>query len=280
MVELGKHHELMIVKELPFGDYLEANGNEILLPIKDVPAGAKPGDVIRVFIYKDSDARPIATTKEPLITLDGFASLEVKDVNKFGAFLDWGIENQLLLPFREQVGLVAKGVRCIVRLYLDRVSDRLAATMKVEKFLEKNADDLIHEGDEVDLLVYEETGLGYKAIVNGRFSGIIYRTDIFSKVGTGDSIRGFIAKIREDRKIDLTLRRSGIDELAICAEKIIYELKNAGGFLPINDSSEPEDIQKALQMSKKSFKRAIGMLYKDKKLNITENGIRIIKKAK
>jgi predicted RNA-binding protein (virulence factor B family) len=276
MVEIGQYHVLRVIKELSFGAYLDADGTEILLPKKDIPENMNIGDSLKVFVYKDSEARPVATTRKPKITLNHFASLKVTDINKYGAFLEWGIENELLMPFREKPQFLSPGDHVVVMLYLDRVSGRLAATSRVERHLRKIADESLQEGDEADLLVYEKTNMGYKAIVNQMFTGVIYNTDIFQKVEIGDLLKGYIARLREDGKIDLTLRRAGLDELSSSKEKILAKLAVNKGFLPLHDKSGPEEIKKALEVSKKTFKRSIGMLYKEKKIEITDFGIKLI----
>ncbi len=277
MVEIGKYHNLRVVKELSFGVYLDAGDSEILLPKKYLPAGLKIGDILKVFIYKDSENRPIATTLKPKILLNEFAFLEVKDINKYGAFLDWGIENELLLPYSEQPKDIQKGKRYVVMLYLDRITERLVATARIEKHLIKiispDMQDSLKEGDKVNLLVHGSTDLGYKTIINQKYSGIIYENDIYQKISIGESLPGYIKTIREDGKIDVTLRKTGLDELKEGKLKIIKNLKENNGFIPLNDESSPEEIKNRLNMSKKSFKRAAGMLYKEGLIDIKKDGI-------
>ncbi len=277
-----------MVKKVDFGVYLAAGEgeeySEILLPKKDVPAGLNNGDFIDVFIYKDSENRPIATTRKPFIRLNDFASLEVKDINKYGAFLDWGIENQLLLPFREQPESLSAGEKVAVMLYFDRVSGRLAATSRIEKFLKKT---ILPEdktppaaGDSVGLLIYDKTEIGYKAVIfspktETRYSGIIYSNDVFQHIKPGDTVKGYIKTVRSDGKIDLTLRKTGIRELESAGRKILNALEKAGGFLAVSDDSPPEVIKKSLEMSRKSFKKAAGMLYRDRMIQLEKGGIRL-----
>lgn len=289
MIEIGKYSRLKTVKKTDFGIYLDAGEretySEILLPKKYVPKDLKIGEFIDAFIYKDSQNRPIATTQKPKILLNDFASLEVRDINKYGAFLDWGIDNQLLLPFREQPESLKAGEKVTVMMYLDRVSDRLVATSRLDKFLHKTLKpediELFNKGDSVKLLIYERTDIGFKAVIisdkiEHKYSGILYHSDVFQRIKPGDEIKGFIKTIRDDGKIDLTLRKTGLDEIAACREKILRTLKNTGGYLSLNDDSSPEDIKKLLEMSKKSFKKAIGMLYKDKLIIIEKHGIKLL----
>jgi uncharacterized protein len=232
---------------------------------------------MEVFVYKDSENRPVATTQKPLLTLNEFACLEVKDVNKYGAFLEWGIENQLLVPFREQPLRMGAGMKYVVKLYLDPVSDRLAATARVEKHLINRVEnpEELKDGQEVTLLIYDRWQLGYKAIINQKYSGVLYDSDTFQNVKIGDSLTGFIKKIREDGKIDLTLRKSGPEERNASRDKVLQMLKDNEGFIPYNDDSSPEEIQQFLQMSKKSFKKAVGVLYKEGLIEISEKGLRL-----
>lgn len=294
MIEVGKYYTLVVKKAVDFGIYLDASHlseggaySEILLPKREVPQGVKPGEALQVFLYKDSQGRPIATTRVPKIQLGEFACLEVMDVNKYGAFLDWGVENQLLLPFREQPIEVKPGDKIVVYLYLDDVSDRLVATARTEMYLEKLLlpDDrqAIVEGTPVKLMPYEKTDLGYKAILwndktSRKYISMLYQNDIFKQFNIGDTLDGFVKTVREDKKIDVTLRLSGVDELVICKERIIEILRENGAFLPLNDDSSPESIREKLEMSKKSFKKAAGMLLKEGRIEFTDDpapGIRL-----
>jgi uncharacterized protein len=277
MADIGKYNRMKIVKELDFGMYLEDGLGEILLPKKYIPKGTKIGDWLEVFVYKDSENRPIATTQKPMIALNGFAFLEVKDVNKYGAFLDWGIDNQLLVPFREQPLRMGAGRKYVVMLYLDAVSDRLAATARLDRHLQSKVENPEEwkQGQEEDLLIYDRWNLGFKAIINQKYSGMLYDSDIFQHIKIGDSVKGFIKKIREDGKIDLTLRKIGPEERNMNRDKLLQMLQDSKGFIPLNDDSSPDEIQKILQMSKKSFKKAAGVLYKAGLIEITDKGIKL-----
>lgn len=276
MVPIGKYNDMKINKILNFGAYLDAGDtDEILLPLHKLPENAESGDVIRVFVYKDSENRPIATTDHPKIQLNQFAFLEVKDVNKYGAFLDWGIENQLLVPFREQKEEMEAGKRYVVMMYLDRISDRLVATTKVDKHLESQPEEM-EEGQEVDVLVYDETDLGYNVIVDHKYQGLVYGNEVFHEVNIGDEYPGYVKKIRDDGNIDISLRKTGIEGLQDNSKRIYQALRESHGFLPLNDKSSPNAIRDILQMSKKTFKRSIGMLYKQRIIEITDDGIRLV----
>lgn len=276
MVPIGEFSELKIVKILSFGAYLDAGEeDEILLPIRRVPKDAQPGDVLRVFIYKDSENRPIATTSEPKITLNRFANLEVKDVNKYGAFLEWGVENQLMVPYREQREPMQTGKRYVVMLYHDRVSDRLAATSKLDKHLQLHNGELT-VGQEVTALIYAETDLGYNAVVDQRFQGLIYGNEVYQPLRIGNALTAYVKTLREDGGIDLTVNKPGLEGLVDHSERIYQALQQSHGFLPLNDDSSPDAIRDILHMSKKSFKRAVGILYKERKIEIADDGIRLI----
>lgn len=234
MVNLGEYNELEVVKQLDFGVYLRAGDVEILMPTKWVPAGTQIGDKLSVFVFRDSDDRLIATTVTPFATANTFAFLEVKQSNNFGAFLDWGMDKDLLVPFREQPMKLEQGKSYVVYVYVDKTTNRLAASVKLNRFIQKD-DVTVMDGDMVDLLVYSETPLGYNAIINNTYSGLIYKNEIFEAIRIGDKLKGFVKHVREDNKIDLSLQKKGfelVDEVKWRIEKI---LKENGGTLPLND---------------------------------------------
>jgi predicted RNA-binding protein (virulence factor B family) len=276
MIEIGKYNTLTVEKLVDFGIYLTDGTDSILLPKKWVLRDMLPGKEVEVFIYKDNEERPIATTLKPYATVGEFACLKVKDLNELGAFMDWGIEKDIFVPYREQATEMQAGRRYVVYIFVDSVTDRVVASSKLSKFI--NQDDIdVKELDEVEILVSKKTDLGYEAIINGKLKGLIYENEIFSPIQVGDIRSAFIKKIREDNKIDLSLqaRDFGISDDA--KTKILEVLEQRNGFLALNDESEPEDIKEQLHMSKKSFKKAIGGLFKDKKIRITEKGIELIK---
>jgi predicted RNA-binding protein (virulence factor B family) len=276
MIEIGKYNTLTVEKLVDFGIYLTDGTDSILLPKKWVLRDMLPGKEVEVFIYKDNEERPIATTLKPYATVGEFACLKVKDLNELGAFMDWGIEKDIFVPYREQATEMQAGRRYVVYIFVDSVTDRVVASSKLSKFI--NQDDIdVKELDEVEILVSKKTDLGYEAIINGKLKGLIYENEIFSPIQVGDIRSAFIKKIREDNKIDLSLqaRDFGISDDA--KTKILEVLEQRNGFLALNDESEPDDIKEQLHMSKKSFKKAIGGLFKDKKIRITEKGIELIK---
>lgn len=274
MLRIGNYNELEIIKEVDFGVYLLSGEDEILLPKKYVPEGVKVGDKINVFIYRDSEDRLIATTLKPKAVVGEFAYLRVKDVNNVGAFLDCGLEKDLFVPHSQQKVKMEKDKRYVVRVYLDDVSKRILASSKLNKYF---ADDItdIKEGDEVDLLVYKYTEIGAGVIINNKYTGMVYKSDIYQSLTTGDKLKGYIFKIREDGKIDVTIRKIGFKKIVDSRDKILDALKENGGFLPLTDKSTPETIERTLEMSKGVFKKAIGNLYKERKIEILEYGIKL-----
>jgi len=272
---VGDYNELEVVKFVDFGLYLRAGYREILLPKREIPPGTTVGEILTVFIYKDSENRLIATTAKPKIRIHECAYLEVKEVNNYGAFLDWGISNQLLVPYREQPLPMKAGEKYMVYLYLDEVSDRLVATMRVEKHLMKNPIHLA-EKEEVDLYIYQKTPIGYKAIINQQNIGLLYESELDRKVKVGQQLTGYVSKIREDLKIDLTLKKPGFERVLSHQDFILGELKKHKNFLPLHDKSSPDEIRELLKMSKSDFKKSIGILYKQKKILIKEDGIYLL----
>ncbi|MFV8224439.1 S1 RNA-binding domain-containing protein [Christiangramia aquimixticola] len=273
MIQLGEFHDLIIIRESEHGIYLENDeGDEVLLPNKYVPETWMVHDKIKVFVYLDHEERPVATTLTPKIKLDQFGKLMCVEVSKFGAFLDWGLEKHLFVPFKEQVIPMQKGQEYLVFCYLDLETQRLAASSKVHAFLD-NSELTVEPFEEVDLLISNETDLGFNAIINQLHLGLIYHDEVFKKLKIGDSVKGFIKKIREDNKIDLMLQRPGYRSIEPNAQKILDKLEASGGFIDLTDKSNPDDIKNRLQMSKKSFKKAIGNLYKNRQIEIKEDGI-------
>ncbi len=276
MVEVGKYNELEVLKELDFGIYLGDGTVEILMPTKWIPKETKIGDVLNVFVFRDSSDRLIATTVQPYAIAEEFAFLEVQQVNSFGAFLDWGMEKNLLVPFAEQSQKLEEGKSYVVYVYVDKASNRVVASTKLNKFIERENIEL-QAGDIVDLLIYSETDKGLNAIINNSYVGLIYRNEIFDNVRIGDKIKGYVKQIREDNKIDLSLQKSGFELVDDVKWKILNLLKQKNGFLPLHDNSSPEEIKSALQISKKAFKKAVGTLYKEQLVKLTDKGVQLIK---
>jgi uncharacterized protein len=276
MAEIGKVNRLKVLKELNFGLYLDGGEHgEILIPVRYVPKGTKIGDEIDVFIYYDSEDRIIATTETPFAMVDEFALLKVVSVNAIGAFLDWGLSKDLLVPFREQKQTMQEDRWYMVKVYFDKNSKRIAASAKLDSFLDNLPPDY-KEGQEVDLIICNETDLGYKAIVNKLHWGMLYKSEIFQTLERGQRIRGFIKKVREDEKIDLSLTKPGYAKVDDISGKILEYLRNNNGFMSITDKSSPETIYSIFFISKKAFKMAIGGLYRKRYISLENNGIRLI----
>ena len=273
MIELGQYNLLTANRKTEHGYYLVDDKNEeVLLPNKYVPEYLSEGEQIDVFVYLDSEERLIATNLAPKIKLYEYSYLKVVDVNDFGAYLDWGLEKDLFCPFREQNKEMKVGESYVVYMYLDGRTDRLVASGNYSKFLE-NEEIKLNEGEEVDLLICEKTDLGYNAIINSTYLGLIYENEIFKAIDIGDKIKGFVKCVREDDKIDLSLQKQGYENVEPNANMILKSLKKNDGFLPLNDKSSPEEIKKTLEISKKVFKKAIGSLYKDRVIRIETDGI-------
>lgn len=277
MIEIGKYNTLEVIKETDFGIYVGDEVEEILMPTKWVPEGTEVGDMIEVFIYNDSEDRMIATTMVPKITLNTFAFLEARQVTSIGAFMDWGLHKDLLVPFKEQLIRMEAGKSYMVYMYLDEVTDRLVGSSHVNKFVEKESIDL-EVGQEVSLLIYQDTDLGYKAIIDNKYQGLVYRNEIFSDVAVGMATTGYVKTIREDNKIDVSLQKVGFEAIGEFAEKIMETLKQSDGTLALHDKSSPEEIHSKLKMSKKNFKKAVGTLYKQRLVDITDAGIQLMGK--
>ena len=260
-MNLGDYNELEVARAVDFGLYLTSDDGDLLLPGKYVPAGTEIGDRLRVFVYRDSEDRLIATTLEPYAVVGQFATLSVRDVSTVGAFLDWGLEKDLLVPYRNLLRPLRPGDRATVFVYLDETTDRLVASAKWEQFLSDQPYPG-RAGDPAALLIADETDLGYKAIVDGTHQGLLYQNEVFKPLRLGDVHAGYVRQIRPDGKLDLTLQRPGYDEALAAADILLEALRQANGTLPLSDKSEPDDIYRRLGMSKKVFKKALGGLYK------------------
>ncbi|MGN0374136.1 MAG: S1 RNA-binding domain-containing protein [Butyrivibrio sp.] len=271
MIELGKKQPLMVVNKTEFGVYLGNKDEKVLLPAKYADGELEPGDSVTVFVYRDSMDRLIATTLEPLITLGKVASLKVKQVNRIGAFLDWGLEKDLLLPFKEQTVKVSEGRKYPVALYVDK-SGRLCATMKIYNYL--RTDHSYSKGDTVRGTAYEKIDrFGMFVAVDDMYQGLIPNKELYGNLGVGDEIKATISRVHEDGKIELALRAPAYLQLDADCIRIYDALKRSGGNLPYNDQSRPEEIKAEFDMSKAAFKRACGHLLKEGKIQITDTGI-------
>ena len=278
MITIGKTYKLKAVKKLDFGVYLDAEDlYEVLLPKRYVPRDLEMGDEIEVFLYLDSEDRPIATTEIPKIQLGEFAYLPVVDVNNTGAFLDWGLMKDLFVPYGEQHRPMEVGSSYIVYLYLDKIKGRLTASSKIDKFLDDEKPHDFTPQQAVKLLIANSTDLGYKAIINNSHWGVLFENEVHQRLSFGQSIDGFIKHVRPDGKIDLSLQ--GGKETRDKYERLILTYLNQhGGFAQVHDKSDPKLISDLFGMSKKAFKKAIGGLYKQKIINIEKDGINLVKK--
>lgn len=275
MAILGKVNPLKVVKVVDFGVYLDGGSDgEILLPKRYVPEVCEIGDTVSVFIYNDSEDRLIATTEKPYVMVGEFAALEVVEVNEVGAFLDWGLLKNLMVPFREQKLKMEEGRRYPVFVFVDFDSKRITASAKIEKFVDESKPEL-EVGQEVDLLIYKKTDMGWKAVVNQQYTGVLYDNEIFQEIHTGDSLKGFVKQIRPDNKIDLMLQKPGFEKIDDFALKLHQFLKDADGFLPFTDKSDSQDIYETFGISKKTFKKAVGDLYKKRIIVLEAEGIRL-----
>jgi len=273
MLYLGKVNSLYVFKKTVFGVFLRDGDSdeEVLLPNKYVPKDLNVGDSIDVFLYTDSEDRIVATTLTPKISLRQIAVLEVKDVTKFGSFLDWGLEKDLFLPFAEQNGRVQKGDKITVCLRIDERTGRLFASAKSKAF--SNPKITVKEGDEVDLLIGGESDLGYQVIINNTLIGLLFFDKVFRSLHKGDTVKGFIEKIREDGKIDVSLQKKGYIQVIDSQDLLLKKLQENGGVLYLTDKSDPELIIRELSMSKKVFKKCLGALYKQRKIKIEADRI-------
>ena len=276
MIKIGEYNTLDIIRESEQGLYLaDADGNEVLLPNRYVPEEFKIWEPIDVFVYLDNEERPVAVTDEPFVTVDNFAVLRCNQVTDHGAFLDWGMVKELFCPFREQAFKMKTGGWYLIFCYLDKESGRLVASSKTNSFLD-NKDLTVQQFDEVDLIVSHPSELGMNVIVNKLHQGLIFKDDIYKELSVGDQLKGIVKKVRPDNKLDITLGQIGYRNIEPNAEKILHTLEDSEGFLPLTDKSNPDQIKDELEMSKKSFKKAIGTLYKQRLITIDSDGIRLV----
>lgn len=278
MAMIGRFNTLEVVKEVKFGVYLDGEElGEILLPQRYVPDNTAIGDSLKVFIYRDSDDFLIATTETPKAQVGDFACLKVVDLNRIGAFFDWGLPKDLLVPFSEQKKTVEKDQEQIVYIYLDQETDRIAGTTKLNKFLD-NYPHSYEKGQQVDLIIEDHTHIGYKAIINGQHWGVVYDSDVFKPIRYGQRMKGFIKLVRPDGKINLSLQQLGYGKTDDLTKRILRLLEEHDGYIAANDKTSPELIKKLFSCSKKAFKLSIGRLYKERTIAIEERGIRLLDK--
>lgn len=279
MVELGRLNTLAVVKHVDFGVYLDGDEfGEILLPSRFVPSsGVDVGDDIEVFVYLDSEDQPIATTETPNIMVGEAALMTVKDVNRFGAFLDWGLSKDLFVPFNEQHRHMEEGRSYVVYAYIDEITERIAATSKLDRFL-PDSSPYFKAGQAVDLTICGRSDLGFKAVVDNKVLGLIFNSDAIRPLKYGMQLKGFIKNVRADKKLDISLQRTNKAALDSLSEKVLAFITEQGGTTHLTDKSSPDEIAAAFGVSKSSYKKALGKLYKQRLIEITPEQISLVKK--
>ncbi|MBO7417907.1 MAG: GntR family transcriptional regulator [Bacteroidaceae bacterium] len=275
-IELGKINSLEIVKEVDFGLYLDGGEEgEILLPARYVPYQYEIGQKLDVFVYLDNEERLVATTLKPYVQVGEFAYLQVSWVNQYGAFLDWGLMKDLFCPFREQRRKMEVGYSYIIHAHIDEESFRIMASAKVEKYLSNDMPPY-QPDDEVDLLVWQRTDLGYKVIIENKYQGLVYENQVFQQLEIGKRLKGYIMQVREDGKVDVALQRSGRQQTLDFADTLLNYMERNGGRCYLHDKSPAEEIYERFKVSKKVFKKAVGDLYKRRLIEITDSGLRLL----
>ncbi|MHB1180065.1 MAG: CvfB family protein [Daejeonella sp.] len=277
MIDIGKFNELRFIKKTDAGLILTDGEKEVLLPYIHAPEGVQAGDNLHVFVYIHSDGRLMATTETPLATVGEFALLTVVDQNEQGVFMDMGIGKDVFVPEHEQKRPMQIGKKYVVFLYTDEKNDRITASSKLADFIDQDEHDL-EEGDEVTLMITEESDLGYSAIINQKYMGLLYHNEVFEDLQPGDIKRGFIKKIREGNKIDLSLQVIGFRHILDLKDSLMIDLQENNGSILLGDKSSPEDIYNRLKISKKAFKKAIGSLYKERLIEVSDYEIKIVPK--
>ncbi|ATX81315.1 hypothetical protein Ga0123462_0440 [Mariprofundus ferrinatatus] len=278
MTDIGRLNSLKVVKELDFGVYLDGGElGEILMPIRYVPVPCHVGDDLEVFIYRDSEDRLIATTERPMAMVGEFALLKVVEVTRMGAFLDWGLPKDLLVPFSEQKPRMEEGKSYVVRIYIDEDSDRIVASALLDDFLYRESEGELEAGEEVSLFIANKSDLGYQVIVNNTYWGLLHNNEVARPLRRGQRMQGYIKNIREDGRIDLCLHLRASEKTDDISQLILRELRKSEGFIPVTDKSSPDEIEARFHISKKMYKKAVGSLYKKKQITIEADGIRLLK---
>jgi uncharacterized protein len=272
MIEIGRTNRLVAVRRAPPGVYLESEGQEVLLPNRFVPEGLVFGSELEVFVYTDSSDRPVATTQKPFAEVGEFAFLRVIDVSQHGAFFDWGLDKDLLAPLPEQESRLSKGDQAVVAVCLDEHTQRVMASTRLAQFFDTDTADLVPQ-TQVELLVYRRTELGAQVIVDNRYPGLVYASETFAPLEVGARVSGYVQRVREDGKVDVSLRPPGAAGRDGDTQSLLRALEANGGFLPLHDGSSPEEIARLLTMSKKAFKRASGNLYRQRLVRLSPQGI-------
>lgn len=276
MVKVGEYNELQVVKALDFGVYLDGGeAGEILLPMRYVPDVTAIGDILKVFIYRDSEDRLIATTEHPLATVGQVARMRCRQLTNIGAFMDWGLMKDLLVPYSEQDLKAEEGRYYLTYVYLDETTERLVGSFKLRKHLSKEMP-TYNIGDEVTIVIGPPSELGTTVVVENKYWGMVFQNETFRKLYHGDKLKAYVKALRPDGKIDISLQPLGFDNAnAVAVERVLRALDRSNGFLPLTDKTDAEVIYQAVQLSKKAFKKAIGSLYKERKITIEDGGIRI-----
>lgn len=274
-IKIGRYNRLRVQTGSDFGVYLSAGEDRVLLPNKYVPEGLSIGAFLEVFVYTDSEDRLVATTLKPSGVVGDFVFLTAKDVAPFGTFMDWGLEKDLLVPKNAQQDRIMPGKKYLTKICLDDRTHRIYGTTKIPANCDKNTGDL-KVGQQVDLIVHDITTIGITAVVDNRYYGMMYRNETYQQLFIGNACKGYIMRLREDGKIDLSMKKPGYSSVPKSAEVILYRLNKSGGFIPCHDKSSPEEIRKRFSMSKKEFKRAVGGLYKKRLIELKNNGIGLI----
>ena len=275
MISIGQSQVLRASRKSSPGVFLaDAHGEEVLLPVKYVPEGLQLGDDIKVFVYLDNQSRPIATTLKPTAEVGEFAWLRVREMSRFGAFMEWGVEKDLLVPFAEMNEKMERGRSYLVYIYLDDLTNRLLATARIRRYL--TIDNIpLEPGQQADMLICSKVPLGTQVIVNNAYQGLLYKNETFEVLRPGTLRKGYVKNVREDGTIDMTLQQAGYGNVEPNAGKVLAALDRAGGFLNLHDKSDPAEITRRMEMSKKTFKKAIGLLYKQGRIEILDHGIRL-----
>jgi predicted RNA-binding protein (virulence factor B family) len=273
--KIGHYNQLEILELGEHGAYLDGGEEKILMPKKFIPENARPGDTVSVFVYLDQDNRLVATTEQALAEVGQFAYLKVAWVNQYGAFLSWGLTKDLFVPFKEQNKKMEKDRSYLVYIYIDDMTKRIVASAKLDKFVEVSCDKY-NTGDSVKVIVWKQTELGYKVIVDNTYAGLLYKNEIFQQLHIGEQLDAVIKSVRPDGRLDVALQRDGKFHVDESSEKILAALREAGGFLPYGDKTSPEEIYRQFGISKKTFKKSVGALYKKHLLSIEEKGIKLL----
>lgn len=274
-IQIGRHNTLAVVRGAEAGVYLGTEEEQVLLPNKYVPEGIEVGDALRVFVYTDSEDRPVATTAEPNAVIGDFAFLEVVDLSEHGAFLDWGLDKDLFAPFNEQHRRLKVGERLVFAVSLHERTGRVKASSQLRTYFDYDVQG-VEAGDEVSLLVYDRNELGTLVVVDGQHTGIVYHSETFRKLAVGERLKGFVKEVREDNKLDIRLLRTGKQAIDDATRLLLEALREEGGFLPLHDKSPPGQIRTRLKMSKKAFKRALGGLYKARRVQLLPDGVKLL----